>query len=305
MLALAWGTLGCGGDGSENAALGAAAGGGSSDSLTWAVAERPRTLDPLYATGAAERLAARQLFEPLAEDLGGPYDFPRRLPGLALSLEPSADASVWRARLRSGVRFQDGAPFNAAAVLANVARWQASARGRAAIGTLLVDAPRPQLVRFILPAPDPDFDERLAAPALGIMAPAAIRAAAGGVVAPDALARTGTGPFELRGSDAGGVVLARNTEWWGAELGLGPGVDQIGLRVVADPGERLGLLREGTVQVADLTPSQLGAVRSDPLLTDLRAGARTLGAERSVRGIPPDDPVPSLNGVWLTGIDGG
>ena len=299
------GNAACGGDESENAALGAAAAGDRSDALSWAIADRPRALDPLYATGSDDRLAARQLFEPLAENLGGPYDFPRRSPGLALSIDPSPDATVWRARLRPGVRFQDGTPFNAAAVLANVARWQASARGRAAIGTLLVDAPRPDLVRFILPAPDPEFDRRLESPALGIVAPAAIRGASGGPMDADEVAQAGTGPFELRDSGAAGVMLARNTQWWGADRGLGAGVDQIALRVVTNPGERLELLRAGTVQVADLAPSQLRVVGSDPLLTDIRRGAEPLGAERSVRGIPADDPVPSLNAVWITGIDAG
>ena len=66
------------------------------------------------------------------------------------------------------------------------------------------------------------------------------------------------------------MVLARNTDWRVTELGLGPGVDQIELRAVASPGERLDLLRAGTVQVADLTVTQLSAVRSGPLPTTLR-----------------------------------
>ena len=77
------------------------------------------------------------------------------------------------------------------------------------------------------------------------------------------------------------------------------------MRIVADPGERLGLLRDGTVQVADLALGQRAAVRADPLLTTIERPGRPLGVERSVRGIPADDPAPSLNSVWLTGIDSG
>lgn len=294
-----------GGEASENAALGAASGGGRSDTVSWALAEPPRTLDPLYAARPDELLAARQLYEPLVSDLGGPFDFPRRLPGLALSVEPSTDATVWRARLRTGVRFQDGTPFNSSVVLENVERWQAAESGRRVVGPLLADAPRPDLVRFILPAPDPDFDQLLSSPVLGIVSSTAIRAAAGGVVDPDQVAGSGTGPFEIRDGDAGGLLLARNTEWWGTEHNLGPGVDQIELRVVSDPGERLALLRDGSVQVADLTLTQLGELRSDPLLTSVERGARPLGVERSVRGIPAGDPAPPLNAVWLTGVDAG
>ena len=85
-------------------------------------------------------------------------------------------------------------------------------------------------------------------------------------------------------------MLARNTEWWGTEHGLGPGVDQIELRIVADPGERLGLLRDGTVQVADLALGQRAAVRADPLLTTIGgpgtrsvSSARCAGSRRTTR----------------------
>ena len=305
MVSIAAGAIGCGGDESENAALAGAAAGQRSTSLAWALAERPRTLDPLYVTSAADLLVSRQLHEPLVESLGGPFDFRPRLPGLALSVEPSADQTVWRARLRQGVRFQDGAPFNAAAVLANVDRWQTSPVGREALGELLVDAPRPDLVRFILPAPDSEFDRRLAAPELGIVSPRALAKAGGGELDPSRLPQSGTGPFELRERGAHALVLARNTEWWGTDHGLGPGVDQIEMRIVTDPGERLGLLRDGTVQVADLARGQRAAVRADPLLTTIERPGHPLGVERSVRGIPADESAPSLNSVWLTGIDSG
>jgi peptide/nickel transport system substrate-binding protein len=200
------------------------------------------------------------------------------------------------------VRFQDGTPFNASSVLANVERWRSVPSGRAQLGDLLVDAPRPDLVRFILPAPDPDFPQRLASPRLGIVSPRAIAAAAGGPLDASRLPESGTGPFELRERSRDRLLLARNTSWWGTERGLGPGVDQIELRVVPDPQERLALLHDGSVRVAELGAEGLRAARQDPLLTVIPDG---LGAERSVRGIPAGEPAPSLNAVWLTGIDGG
>jgi ABC-type transport system substrate-binding protein len=102
------------------------------------------------------------------------------------------------------------------------------------------------------------------------------------------------------------LLLARNTSWWGADRGLGPGVDQIEPRAVPDPEDRLALLLDGTVRVAELDPGQLGAVHADPLLAVQHQGeGRALGIERSVRGIPAGEPAPSLNAVWLTGIDVG
>ena len=204
------------------------------------------------------------------------------------------------------MRFQDGARFNASAVLANTDRWLAAPAGRRVLANLLVDAPRPDLVRFILPSPDAHFDRRLAAPRLGIVSPKAIAEAAPGPLDPSRYPDSGTGALELRERGTDRLLLARYTGWWGSERGLGPGVDQLELLAVGNPRERLGMLRDGSARVAVLGPSQLEAVRRDPLLTTIpEPGPQGLGIERSVRGIPPAQPAPSLNGAWVTGIDAG
>ncbi len=234
----------------------------------------------------------------------GPFDEARRVAGLALSALPSSDRTVWRLRLRSGVRFHDGTPFNASAVLANVERWRATVQGRTLIGDALADAPRPDLVRFILAAPEPSFDSRLASPRLGIVSPRALARAGGAELETGEAARSGTGPFELRERAADRLLLAHNTDWWGTDRGLGPAIDQLEFTVVPDSRERVSLLEEGTAQVAALGPEQLARVRRDPLLTAVAGrGGGGLGIERSVRGIPAGDPAPPLNGAWRTGID--
>jgi peptide/nickel transport system substrate-binding protein len=269
--------------------------------LRWALAERPTTLDPLYARTGADSLLARQLHEPLADTVNAPFGAARSSSGLARAIQPSQSSAVWRVRLRTGVRFADGAPFNASAVLANARRWLATARGRDVLGDFLVDAPSPDLVRFILPAPDPDFDRRLAAPALGIVSPRAISAAGGGEVTPSRGPDSGTGAFELRERSADRMLLARNTEWWGAGRGLGPGLDQLEFTIEEDSSARLLALREGAVEVAELTASQLDRIGRDPLLFALPGAAGGIGVERSVRGIQLQ-PTPSLSGVWLTSL---
>lgn len=188
-------------------------------------------------------------------------------------------------------------------MLANVERWQASAAGRALIDNALVDAPSPDLVRFILPLADPRFDQRLASPRLGIVSPRALAAAGGGELDAAQAADSGTGPFELRERSPDRLLLARNIDWWGSDRGLGPGVDQLEFVVVSDAGERLDQLREGSVQVADLARTERGRLRRDPLLTFVgRPGPRGLGVERSIRGIPAGEAAPSLNGAWRTAI---
>ena len=224
---------------------------------------------------------------------------PAAVPGLALSARPSADSTVWRLRLRPGVRFQDGARFNASAVLANTDRWLSTPAGRRVLGQLLVDAPRPDLVRFILPSPDPHFDRVLASPRLGIVSPEAIAQAGGGRLDPGRFPDSGTGPFELRERSPDRLLLARNTEWWGAERGLGPGVDQLELLAVPNPADRLAMLRDGSARVAALGPSQLEAARRDPLLATVpgpgrgRARHRALGARDPARASSPRPSTPS------------
>ena len=298
MLTVAIGS-GCGDDSDlEGAAATAPTGSGV---LHWSLAERPQTLDPLYASSSADRLLARQLHEPLADTVNAPFGAARSSSGLARSIQASQSNAVWRVRLRTGVRFADGTRFDATAVLANARRWIVTAQGQAALGDFLVDAPSPDLVRFILPAPDPDFDRRLAAPRLGIVSPRAIAAAGGGEVAPSRAPDSGTGAFELRERSTDRMLVARNTEWWGAARGLGPGVDQIEFTIEPSQAARLRALRDGTAEVAELEARALDAIDRDPLLFALPRAAGGIGAERSVRGIPLQ-PTPSLSGVWLTSL---
>src|SRR4051812_10527038 len=111
---------GCGGGGEGSTRVGAGlppAGGGGT--LTYTVRALPSTVDPLAATDGAAQTVARQVYEPLVEALMAPYGQGHSQAGLALSVRPSSDRTTWSVTLRTGVRFQDGTPFNAAAVLAN------------------------------------------------------------------------------------------------------------------------------------------------------------------------------------------
>src|SRR4029453_11372154 len=113
------------------------------------------------------------------------------------------------------------------------------------------DAPRPDLVRFILARPVGNFPSRLASPHLGVVSPAALRPRSGRGAELARTDRTGTGPFELREREGERIVVARNVSWWGARADLGPALDQVEFRVASSVRERLALLRRGTAQVAD------------------------------------------------------
>jgi peptide/nickel transport system substrate-binding protein len=74
----------------------------------WFMADGPCAVSCAYITN--------NLFDPLMKiDSDG-----KPAPWLALSATANADATVWTLKLRQGVKFHDGEPFNAAAVKANM-----------------------------------------------------------------------------------------------------------------------------------------------------------------------------------------
>ena len=76
--------------------------------LTIGLAVETGTIDPQFRNTAPNFTVGRHIFEPLVDQ-----DSQQRLrPGLALSWQPT-DANTWVLRLRPGVRFHDGRPFDA------------------------------------------------------------------------------------------------------------------------------------------------------------------------------------------------
>lgn len=297
---------GCGEDEDSAPATGTLDQPGAGGVLTWALAERAAEIDPLLANTRSELLVTRQIHEPLKEALAGPFGVPRRQQGLAEFWRSSQGGTVWSFRLRSGVRFEDGTRFNGQAVLANAQRWRTTPAGRALVpGLLAADSPRPDLVRFILDRPDPDFPRLLEDPRTGIVSPRALDPASGDGAKLRRTSRTGTGPFEIRESDSDGTVLARNIAWWGTQQKLGPALDQVEFRVVKRAPDRLALLSGGDVQVAEALGSEAERARRDPLLEVLGGDGNALGLQRSVRGISSATEIPSLSGVWLTRVGAG
>ena len=298
---------GCGGGDDEDtrsSGLPPAGGGGT---LTYALPGLPAELDPLAANGTSAQTVVRQVYEPLVETLSGPYGQARAQRGLALSVRPSRDRTTWTLTLRPGVRFQDGTPFNAAAVLANSRRWQTESAGRALLPHLFaVDAPRPDEVRFLLDQPVGDLAARLADPRLGIVSPKALDPQSGeGARFVAGAAGSGTGAFQPGQRSPGRLELARFAGWWGSPVGLGPALDGVTFLVAGQPSQRLRLLSDGDAQVADqLGPAALRAAERDPLLVTFGGPAEGLALEGSVRGIDDAGVAPALSGVWLTRLTG-
>jgi peptide/nickel transport system substrate-binding protein len=302
------GLAGCGSGGGSGTQRGTRlppAGGGGT--LDWALPSLPGTIDPLAARGRIAQTVTRQVYEPLMEQLIGPYGQSAVQPGLALSAHPSPNRTTWTVTLRLGVRFQDGTPFNAAAVLANSRRWQSDSRGRALLPHLFaVDAPRPDEVRFLLDQPVRGLARRLASPRLGIVSPRALEPQSGqrSRFLPDARG-SGTGAFRAGAGGPARLELVRFAGWWGSPIGLGPALDGVTFLVAPLAGQRYRMLAEGTVQVADpLDAAGMRAAAADPLLRTVGGPQSGIGTEGSVRGISSARLVPALTGVWLTRLTG-
>jgi peptide/nickel transport system substrate-binding protein len=299
---------GCGDDGGAetDAASGLPAAGGGGG-LAYALPSLPSTLDPLAAGDRAAATVTRQVHEPLVGRIAAPYGEGGSQPGLALEVNPSRDRTTWRVALRTGVRFQDGTPFNAAAVLANARRWTSDPRGRRLLPNLFaVDAPRPDEVRFLLEGPVADLDAQLADPRLGIVSPRTLDPESGeGSRFRDGSTGSGTGAFEAGPISSERIELTRHAGWWGTPLGLGPSFDGVTFLLAPHAAERLRLLREGTAQIADpLDSAGLRAAKADPLLGTVGGPASGIGVERSVRGIASARTIPLISEIWLTRLVG-
>lgn len=174
-------------------------------------------------------------------------------PGLAASYKTD-DAKVWTLTLQKGVKFTDGTPFNAAAVIYNFDRVRGlkgppSARVPAIDSIEAVDD---LTVRFTLKNAYPVFSENLTK--LFMVSPTAAKAHS---TADDPWGNkwlfdnaVGTGPYKVESWVKGQTVtMVKNPDYWGGWKGNH--VDKIILRFVKEASTRRLLLESGDVEIAE------------------------------------------------------
>ncbi len=108
------------------ALVGAASGAArAAGTLIWGMPAETDILDPHATGGWSTYQVTYQIFEGLVkEDLTkADVPTPPLVPGLATSWEISPDGTVYTFKLRPGVKFHDGTPFDAAAVKFNFERF--------------------------------------------------------------------------------------------------------------------------------------------------------------------------------------
>ncbi len=177
-------------------------------------------------------------------------------PDLATSWTQSKDGLTWTFKLRQGVKFHDGTPFNAEAVKYNFERFLGPEKPlKSSLHTPViksVDVIDDYTVRFNLKVPFAFFLNNLAHSASAIVSPAAHKKWGKDLT----LHPTGTGPFKfvewVRGDR---VVLERNDDYYEGK----PRLEKIIIRIVREDSARVLGLEAGDYTLAlRIPPEEVG-----------------------------------------------
>ncbi len=222
--------------------------------------EDPGTLDPAQSGGFVDRIMFASLCDKLI-DLSPKLDF---VPQLATAWDWSEGGRVLTLHLRPGVLFQDGTKMDAAAVAANIARYQTapeSLRKTELKSVVSVEVVDPTTIRLHLRAPDATLIAALADRAGMMISPAAIKKYGRDL----AIHPVCAGPFRLAQRVAQDhITLSRFRRYWNARA---IHFDQIIFRPIPDTTVRLVNLQSGQLDLIErMAPTDAAAVRRNSKL---------------------------------------
>lgn len=210
-------------------------------------------LDPADVNDTLSQSACRLMFQ-------GLYGFDKDMkliPVLAESFEADANATVFTFKLRTGVKFHDGTPFDAAAVKANFERVAnpANRLKRQSLFAMLdkVEVVDSATARVHLKEPFGAFVNTIAHPAGFMLSPKAI-AEFGKEINRHPV---GTGPFTFVSWSADTMRAKKNADYWKPGL---PKVDSVTFRSIPENGSRLAALQAGEAQFIYPLPPEMAVV---------------------------------------------
>lgn len=257
------------------AASQAAAGG----TLIWGRGGDSVNLDLAQATDGESIKAGIQIFENLV--IFG-KDSMNVEPQLAESWSISDDGLTWTFKLRRGVTFHDGTPFNAQAVYDSFARvidpkhpfhsygkWRylSLSLGQVDKINILDD----YTIALVTKKPYAPLLNNLALWLCPILSPKAM------AEYKDQIGRhpVGTGPFTfVKWVKDDQIILQRNDNYWGDKAK----VDKIILKSIPEPSARLMALQSGTIDIADdLDPDSINLLKSNPQITVIERPSVNVG----------------------------
>lgn len=198
-------------------------------------------------------------------------------PGLAEEWEET-EPGTWVFTLREGVVFHDGTDLTASAAANALTRAAEAVPAPRILDGVEMEAEADDgagTVTVTTGEPDPLVPQRLSSPQLAILAESAYE---GGTVDP---VGTGTGPFELVGTDGtSSATLDRFDDYWG-EPAAAAGID---VDYVPDGTARAAALRTGEADIVEAIPVSQAGLLDQELITEV--------------------PMPRTNTLYLNAEDG-
>jgi len=212
--------------------------------VTIALGSEPTTLDPQLREDGGERAVNDNIYETLmARAPKGEL-----VPGLAKEAPKLVDPQTWEVKLRSGIKFHNGEPFNADSVVFSIKRIIDPKFNSEQISFFetIKDANKVNdlTVRIITNGPDPILLSRLYW----------MKMVPSGHTNDPKFAETpvGTGPYKFVQWKRGQyITLERNEDYWGEK----PPIKKVNYRFVEEPGTRLaGLMADEFDIITNLLP---------------------------------------------------
>ncbi len=208
----------------------------------------PPNMDPHRSTAAVDRQVYQNLFDKLMDT----DENLQIIPMLAVSWTTSPDGRTVTLKLRQGVKFHDGTPFNAEAVKYNVDRMKdpnfPSARRSEVLPVQKVTVVDPYTVALSLERPYSPLLYVLTDRAGMIVAPAEAKKAGTDF----ALHPVGSGPFRfVEKIPQDHITLERNPDYW---IKGQPILERIVYRPFPDDNARVANLKSGDVDIINRTP---------------------------------------------------
>jgi peptide/nickel transport system substrate-binding protein len=226
--------------------------------VVYGIESDPNGLDPSRnGWDPAALLVANAIFDPLvAFDAAG-----QPKPYLLESFGHNEDHTEWTATVRPNVRFHDGTPFDAEAVVRHTNAMLGSAITGPAASTIdRAEAVDDRTVTVFLKRSWASFPILLAGQGGMVASPKQLDD-------PEGSSRpVGTGPFRLERWDIGrSVTVVRNPGYWRNGL---PYLDEVEFRTISEAQKRIDELQNGTLNVLHNSDVSLGrqldALAGDP-----------------------------------------
>lgn len=216
--------------------------------LVYATGTDVQTLDPQFVTDVPTSRIVMHIHETLVR----PDEAGNMQSALATSWSTSDDKLTWTFKLRQGVRFHDGTPFDAAAVKATFERIRdpatASPRRSALAAITAINVIDDHTIALVTKEPFAPLLAQISAYNLAIISPTQVQKMGSRYREQP----SGTGPFKLKSWQPGErIALARNDDYWGEKAKL----DVLETRVVPEDSARVLLLLSGEADVIASVPT--------------------------------------------------